>query len=78
MLPAVYIFVTKASPKSVPPPKVDCNATAVGKLFDNVPPVTYALPADVVLPLIEALENGKLAPVAGNTTTKAATMPGGE
>jgi serine protease Do len=80
--PAVYQHDTIVAPNQCGGPIVDLDGHALGINIARAGRTeTYALPADLILPLIEPLKSGKLAPVNANepngvkTGEKAATQP---
>jgi len=80
---AVFQHDTVLRPADCGGPLVDLGGKVIGINIARAGRTeTYALPADIIVPLIEPLKNGKLAPVNANTPgplkagEKATTMPG--
>jgi serine protease Do len=72
---AVFQHDTVIRPVDCGGPIVDLSGKAIGINIARAGRTeTYALPADLILPLIEPLKSGKLAPV--NAKAQAATKPG--
>jgi serine protease Do len=73
--PAVYQHDTVIQPVDCGGPLVDVDGHVIGlNIAREGRTATYALPADVIVPLIEPMKSGKLAPVNANTP---ATRPEG-
>lgn len=75
--PAVFQHDTVIRPADCGGPLVDLSGKAIGVNIARAGRTeTYALPADIVAPLLEPLMSGKLAPVNANeSTTRPGTMP---
>jgi serine protease Do len=72
--PAVFQHDTVLRPADCGGPLVDLSGKAIGINIARAGRTeTYALPADIITPLLEPLMSGKLAPVNAN---EAATQPG--
>ncbi|HVS73697.1 MAG TPA: PDZ domain-containing protein [Phycisphaerae bacterium] len=74
--PVVFEHDTVITPAECGGPVVDLSGKVIGINIARAGRTeTYALPADVIVPLLDPLESGKLAPVGANNPD-AATKPG--
>lgn len=75
--PAVFQHDTVIIPSACGGPLVDLEGRVIGINIARAERTeSYALPADLIVPLIEPMKSGKLAPVNANAPAASATRPG--